>query len=480
MKNPAPTHITPAQDRVPLPQKAAYASGVVASCYLTNTISVLALPIYNIALGVHPMTISLALGLPRFLDAIIDPFIGNISDNTRTRWGRRRPFIAGGVMVASLLFALMWLPPAHADVTVLGIYFTVICVLTFLAISIFQIPYDALGMELSQDYNERTRVQAWKMTFYYVFSFLTPWTYALCLLPVFGGSEVVGARFVGVGVALVAMISGLISAAFCRERAETQKQEKIKFLPAFRCTLKNRAFLILTGVMIIVLCGFYLSMPFMTYVNIYYVCGGDKAFGAKMSGIYGTVQAATGFVAVPAITWLSTRFGKKKMMLGGQGLALLGCLSGLVCITPQHPYLQLVVPVLISAGSTCLFLLSGSSLADVCDLDELNTGLRREGMYGAVGAFALKLGSAAVTSISGIMLMVAGYSGSAEALTPQTLVNMRNLYALVPAAGLALALVLMAFYPITEKAAHATRLLLEERRKQASPDHSDNLADSSL
>lgn len=462
-----PVDSTPEKDRVPLLQKAAYASGAISSCYLTNTISVLALPIYNIALGVHPMTISLAMGLPRFLDAVIDPFIGNISDNTRTRWGRRRPFIAVGVLVASLLFALMWLPPVGVSVTMLGIYFTVICILTFLAISVFQIPWDALGMELSQDYNERTRVQAWKMTFYNVFSFLTPWTYALCLLPVFGGSEVVGARFVGVGVALVAMVAGLACAVFCRERAETQKQEKIKFLPAFRCTLKNRAFLILTGVLFIVLCGFYLSMPFMTYVNIYFVCGGDKAFGAQMSGLYGSVQAGTGLVAVPAITWLSTRFGKKTVMLGGQGLALLGCLSGLVCITPQHPYLQLVVPVLIAAGSTCVYLLWGSSLADVCDLDELNTGLRREGMYGAVGAFTIKLGSAAVTSISGIMLMVAGYSGSAEELSPQALVNMRNLYALVPAAGLALGIVLTAFFPITEKAAHATRALLEERRKQA-------------
>ena len=266
---------------------------------------------------------------------------------------------------------------------------------------------------------------------------------------------------------LVAMVAGLGCAVFCRERAETQKQEKIKFLPAFCYTLKNRAFLILTGVLFIVLCGFYLSMPFMTYVNIYYVCGGDKVFGAQLSGLYGTVQAATGLVAVPAITGLSTRFGKKRVMLGGQGLALLGCLSGLVFITPQNPYLQLVVPVLIAAGSTCVYLLWGSSLADVCDLDELNTGLRREGMYGAVGAFTIKLGSAAVTSISGIMLIVAGYGGSAEELSPQALVNMRNLYALVPAAGLALGIVLTAFFPITEKAALATRALLEERRKQA-------------
>ena len=464
-----PAHVTPMQDRVPLLQKAAYASGAIASCYLVNTIIVLALPIYNIALGVHPMTISLAMGLPRFLDALIDPFIGNISDNTRTRWGRRRPFIAVGVLVSSLLFALMWLPPTGASVTVLGIYFTVICILTYLAISVWQIPWDALGLELSRDYNERTRVQAWKMTFYNAASFLTPWTYALCLLPVFGGNEVVGVRYVGVGVALVALLSGLTSAVFCRERAETQKQEKIKFLPALGRTLKNRAFLILTGVLFIMLAGFYLSLPFMTYVNIYYVCGGDKAFGAKLSGLYGTVQAATCLVAVPLITWLSTRFGKKTVMLGGQGLAVLGCLSGLVFITPQYPYLQLVVPVLIGAGSSCVYLLWASSLADVCDLDELKSGLRREGMYGAVGAFTIKLGTAAVTSISGIMLVAAGYSGSAEALTHESLVNMRNLYALVPAAGLAVGLILTAFFPITEKAARTTRALLEERRKLADP-----------
>ena len=462
-----PSPETLEKDRVPLTQKAAYASGAVASCYLTNTISVLALPIYNIGLGVHPTTISLAMGLPRFLDALTDPFIGNFSDNTRTRWGRRRPFIAIGLLVASLLFALMWLPPVGASVGVLGVYFTVICTLTYIAISVWQIPWDALGMELSQDYDERTRVQAWKMTFYNVASFLTPWTYALCLLPVFGGNEIVGVRYVGGGVAIVALLFGLTCAVFCRERAETQKQERIKFLPAFVCTLKNRSFLILTGVLFIVLSGFLLSMPFMTYVNIYYVCGGDKAFGAKLSGLYGTVQAATGLIAVPFITWLATRYGKKAVMLGGQMVALLGCLSGLVLITPTHPYLQLIVPVLIASGSTCVFLLWGSSLADVCDLDELQTGLRREGMYGAVGAFTLKLGSAAVTSLSGIMLVAAGYAGSAAALTPEALVTMRNLYALVPATGLVVGLVLTAFYPITEALSRSTRAQLERRREAA-------------
>ena len=211
-------------------------------------------------------------------------------------------------------------------------------------------------------------------------------------------------------------------------------------------------------------------MPFMTYVNIYYVCGGDKAFGAKLSGLYGTVQAATGLIAVPLITWLATRFGKKPVMLGGQLVALLGCLSGLVLITPTHPYLQLIVPVLISSGSMCIFLLWGSSLADVCDLDELQTGLRREGMYGAVGAFTLKLGSAAVTSLSGIMLVAAGYAGSAAALTPEALVNMRNLYALVPATGLVVGLVLTAFYPITEALSRSTREQLDRRREAASGD----------
>jgi GPH family glycoside/pentoside/hexuronide:cation symporter len=458
---------TVSEDCVPRTQKAAYAAGAVMGCYLSNTIGVLALPIYNIALGVHPMTISIAMGLPRLLDAVIDPFIGNFSDNARTRWGRRRPFIVVGAVAASIFFALMWMPPAGASVTFIGVYFTVISILTYLAITVWQIPWDALGLELSQDYHERTRIQAWKMIVYNAASFLVPWTYALCLLPVFGRNEVVGARYVGSILAFVAMFFGIIPAVFCRERSEAQKQAKIKFFKAFYCTLSNRAFLILTAVLFIVLTGFYLSMPFMTYVNIYYVCGGDKAYGAKLSGLYGTVQAATGLVAIPIITWLATRFGKKAVMLGGQIVAMFGCLSAIVLITPMYPYLQLIVPVLIASGSSCVYLLWGSSLADVCDVDEMKTGLRREGMFGAVGAFTIKLGSAAVNSISGMMLVVAGYAGSADTLSHQALVNMRNLYGIVPAVGLAIGIILTVFYPITEKMAHSTRLILEQRRKQS-------------
>ena len=144
-------------------KKSAWSIGSITDVYMTNALNYLAFPIFNMGLGVDPRMLGWALGLPRIWDAISDPLMGNISDNIRTRFGRRRPFILIGAILCAVMFALLWTSAASGwSPTAIGWWFMAMVFLYYTAYTIFAVPWGALGLELTSDYNERTRVQAYR------------------------------------------------------------------------------------------------------------------------------------------------------------------------------------------------------------------------------------------------------------------------------------------------------------------------------
>jgi GPH family glycoside/pentoside/hexuronide:cation symporter len=137
-------------------------------------------------------------------------------------------------------------------------------------------------------------------------------------------------------------------------------------------------------------------------------------------------------------------------------------------ITPRYPYLQLVPTILIFPGLSCVWLLFGSALADVCDTDELVSGRRREGMFGAAFAMVFKIGVAVVTGISGYMLLWSGYREGEAVQATGTLLRMRLAYIIVPTVLLAIAAALVWRFPITRETAAKVREELDARRRQTS------------
>ena len=118
-----------------------------------NGVNSLVLPIFNIGLGVDAVKLGFAIGLPRFLDAISDPIIGHISDNARTRWGRRRPFIFCAALLVGLLIGVLFSPNPQWSKDALFWWFLIWGALFYLAYAVFVIPYSALGLEITSDYN---------------------------------------------------------------------------------------------------------------------------------------------------------------------------------------------------------------------------------------------------------------------------------------------------------------------------------------
>jgi Na+/melibiose symporter-like transporter len=621
-------------------QKSFWGIGSGANNIMANAHNYLAMPIYQVALGLDPVILGFAMGFSRLVDAFTDPIIGHISDNTRSRFGRRRPFIFIGAILSALFFMLMWMPPIFIGTGGLAFYFLVISVLYYFSFAVFTIPWGAMGLELTEDYNERTRVQAYGHFVSSICGILLGAMWKLSM--VFGSNEIEGVRVVGILFGVTILISAIIPAIFCRENAGVQKQQKITFRDSLFETLKNGPFIKLSVVILLLFLGIFLVNPFAMYININYVFGEtnksvwiddvgklqnviqshgqEKILDAVSSQRIGQVVARlalekieivsekmnlTGFeasqfdiapqdlnwvkndlsednlsktlsalviknlkknyyfydirrffnrpsvasfavevdsacsqdighaaaeikdfiaqaeaiihrlaqlpaegltdavadipneqldnimkttsyylskdavasfnfwcnlvfqasliLAIPIVTWVSARIGKKRTFMTGLILVGIGFSSSWTLYTPKVPYLQVICLSFIGFGLSCIFMLGGSIIADICDIDELRTGRRREGMFGAMYAWIFKAGSAGTLILSGFMLNWSGYSSSAiYRFQPDNIVtSMRYLYMIVPGITAVVAFFIMLATPISEKKMHQVRAELD-------------------
>ncbi|MGB5501663.1 MAG: MFS transporter, partial [Polyangiales bacterium] len=204
---------------------------------------------------------------------------------------------------------------------------------------------------------------------------------------------------------------------------------------------------------------------FQFYVIIYYVFGGDKVLGAEYVGYSGTLSAAGTFFVIVLVTWLATKIGKRRAFYVATGVSIVGYGLKWWCYNPEVPWLLLVPAPLMAFGLGGLFTLMGSMIADVVDLDELETHERREGMFGSIYWWVVKLGMAAALAGGGLLLEATGFEVELEgAQTDTTLLLMRLFDIFVPMITSAVAIWIVASYQITEEKAHEVRAELERRR----------------
>ncbi|MFZ8891140.1 MAG: MFS transporter, partial [Pseudomonadales bacterium] len=288
-----------------------------------------------------------------------------------------------------------------------------------------------------------------------------------------------GAAGLGILGGVTAMVFGVLPAIFLRERFQRAAEistregsgvgEAIRdFLRGFALTLRFRPFLMLCGATFLVFNGFILVSSFQAYVIIFYVFGGDEARAAEYIGWAGTLSAVATFVVIALVTTLSSRFGKRQTFFAAIGVSVLGYLAKWFCYNPEAPWLLLLPAPFMAFGLGALFTLMGSMIPDVCDLDEWETGERREGMFASIYWWVVKLGMSAAILGGGLLLNLTGFDvalGGAQA--PETLMFMRLLDAGVPALSSLLAIALVGLYPLTEARAHEIREALEARRGTA-------------
>lgn len=485
--------VTAPEDRIPFKGKLAYGAGAFVNNLLAAASGGMMI-VLNLGLGMNPALVGLLGAIPRLTDAFTDPVMGYISDNTRSRWGRRRPYIFVGIFVAALLFALLWQLPRGQSESFLFWWFLIGSILFYAGYTLWVTPWVALGYELTPDYNERTRLMGTQNFIGQLAYVVSPWfLWIMNSGRIFRDADgapdqVAGAAGLAIVIALVTVGLGLLPAIFLRERMKSVAEQEAaagsrahglreniaSFLSGFGVTLRSGPFLKLCIATFLVFNGFILISAFASYVIIYYVCGGDQALGAKYVGWAGTLGGLSTFGIVAIMTWLGTRIGKRHAFMLGVGISVLGYGLKWICYNPDLPWLVLVPAPLMAFGLGTLFTLVPSMVADVVDTDELETHERREGMYGSIFWWTVKLGLSAALAGSGYLLNATGFDvelGGNQ--TARAITLLRICDAGIPMITSAVAIWAVARFPITEQRAGEVRRELERRRGPANAPEGD-------
>jgi len=211
--------------------------------------------------------------------------------------------------------------------------------------------------------------------------------------------------------------------------------------------------------------GFMLIAAFSSYVIIYYVFSGDTELGAEYAGWAGSVGAVSTFVVIALVSLLSSRIGKRNTFFVAMWLSVVGYALKWVCYNPDMPWLVIVPAPFMAFGLGALFTLMGSMMADVCDYDELQTGQRREGMFGSIYWWVVKLGMAAALAASGFLLNATGFDVALKgAQTDDAIFLMRLFDVVIPVVATLIAVFAIKRYDLTEARANEIRQTLELRR----------------
>ncbi|HMD60098.1 MAG TPA: MFS transporter [Opitutaceae bacterium] len=503
---PAQSRAVPPGDRVPVSQKIGYGIGIWIDMWGHWHYPNFAGLVFNIYLGVNPLLVGLAVVLNRVFDAVSDPLFGWLSDNTRTRFGRRRPYMLVGAVLAGLgLPLVVAVGPGWGSTHLFGhqipyyFWFMLASSAVYLPmVSCFNMPYQSLGYELTPDYHERTVVFSYvniiktlpQLGLFFGGQFLTMsvWVGAdRANLPerlkaLFTTSAawakapegaapniLLGAQVFCVICGIIMMVAGLTSFALVRERYYAKvvenKQAKISIWETLWQTLQCRPFRI--QVLMNLAYGLGLSMvgTLGFYDTVYYVCRGDVSAGSRWNFWMGVGGMVLGALGVPVFAMLAHRLGKRQALAVVFVSAICGFIGSWWLYTPSVQWLQILSSGITAFIGSGFWTIWASMVADAVDYDELQNGRRREGSFAACNSWINKVAMALGAGASFGLLGWVGFESKLGGMQSEhTLFMIRFLFAAIPVAGLVLALLALVRYPLTQEKMAEIRAQLEAKR----------------
>lgn len=469
---PPATAIRPT-DRVSFWLKIAYGASGTVSYFGSQLIKVMSAAIFVAGMGMSPAHIGWVFLVFRLWDAMLDPLMGWISDNARTRWGRRRPFVLVGGILTGAIFPLLWLGRADwSEAAKLG-YLITIGLLFYTAFTIWVMPWQSMLPEMTPDTTERTSISAFYSFFSKLAAITGTWIWSLTQLAIFNDpvtgkpDSLHGMRVVGLGLGLLIILLGTLPAFLIKERNPEfiARQPKEPFWPAFLRTFSNVPFRILAVFALIFCFGINLVQGQMFYLRTYYALAGDTVFSAKLTGVEGTISMALGVLSIPFFQWLCRRIGKKETLVIATSIILVATWLSWFTYTPKYPWLALVTGILLSPGYTGMWLIIPSMIADVVDAEELRHHDRREGGFSAIFAWLNKASTSLAYGLAGMIVVWCGFEIAKKAnQTPEAFLHMRLCFAILPTLFLVPALVLLWRYPLSFARMTEIRAELEARR----------------
>ncbi|HEY3329080.1 MAG TPA: MFS transporter [Capsulimonadaceae bacterium] len=441
----------------------AWATGAFASHFLIQTF-LQAGVIFTVGFGLSPVVIGWAMMVPRFVDALVDPYLGHRSDETHTRWGRRKPYlVVGSVLGAIFMAAMWWASPSWSQTAQLA-YLTIVGTLFFICYGLYTMAWTAVGYELTDEYHERSRVMAAAAFAIAIVNLCAAWCFRAALMPIFGGA-VSGMRWISAGVAVVVVATAFVATKYCKERFTQSNRVHVPLGTAIKTAMTNKPFVILLLIKLSDTLGGRVGGTLMGYLGLYMLCNGDKVLSTTLTGIGGTIGTVLSFAMVPFVKPLSVRLGKRAALIAGSAVGLIAALMSPIILTSGHPYWSLIPTIFIAPLSTLAFTISSAIVPDICDMDELKTGQRREGLFTSVMAFMAKMEISLCTLVSGYLVSFAGVNVKLVNQAPHV-VHKLFLIGLVPTILFALTSFLLTLkFSMTEAQMDDVRGQLDARHK---------------
>lgn len=461
---PAPNRTVPAE-RLSFGRKLAFGVGDLGPA-LVATIQGFFLNAFLLDIaGIRPGAAGIIFLIVKIWDSVNDPIIGRLTDQTNTRWGRRRPWLLFGAVPFGLAWFLQWLVPDLSD-TGLFWYYLVVALLLDTGFTAVNVPYTALTPELSHDYDERTSLNSFRFSFSILggLAALAVHSVLIDAFPSVTQGYAVSAAVMGV----VIVVSNLITFAFTEEsyfKKDTEEDDP-GFVAGVKIALRNRPFLYVVAIYLLSwLCIQFVQGNMLLYVR-YWAGGEDRfiqlAFALQVSA----------FVFLIFWSKVSQKWGKQKVYYVGMSFWIVVEIA-LFFVQPGQFTLLLGLAILAGVGVSVGYLIPWSMLPDVVELDELETGQRREGIYYGFFVFLQKLGISLGLALSNFILEAAGYINAEDlsALPEQptaVLTALRIFVSLVPAVILLISFPIVYRYPLTREKHAEIRAALAARKQTPS------------
>jgi glycoside/pentoside/hexuronide:cation symporter, GPH family len=389
--------------------------------------------------------LAIAIALARSLDAISDPVIGWVSDRTRTRLGRRRPYLIVGPPLCGVAFYLLLSPPRTLDGSHAAFWFGAFFILYFLFHTVYALPHYALGPELTLDYNERSSLFGVRESFTILGTIVASAAPGF-MMKWFGWNE--RAVFSRVGVIFALLLVGLywLLAWRVRERPAFALRESNPLVPGVRRALRNRPFRILLASYVVGSISGAIPATLLPFFNAYVIQPKSPALwlSVELLGYFGV-----GFLCLPMWVAAAKRFGKQPAWLASFVMGVTG--GGAMFFLGKGNTLGLLVLICWAGASFGAGLFLGPSMqADVIDYDELYTGKRREAQYTAFWSILPKFVAIPSAALPIAVLAQIGYVPNAVQ-SPEVILAIKSIFALAPAFCGALSFVIAWKYPVTEE-----------------------------
>ena len=465
-------------NKVPFGQKIAFGFGMLANQMFPAVIGIFIVVLVQ-SLGFPGWMWGFVMIFPRLFDAITDPIMGFISDNTKSKWGRRRQYVFLGAIIMGFSFIVMWQLHKESTIDYNFTYFLLWSLLFYVGLTIFSVPYVAMGYEMSDDFHERTNIMAVAQFIGQWAWVIAPWFWVIMDDQNFFKSSEIAVRELAIWVGLVCMTFAMIPAIFIKGKSTLNEdydsitfKNIIKsfytiFVINFGQAFKIKAFRKLCIATFLIFNAFNTVAAFTYFIIVFFlfngVTGPDGAWWWPT--LFGSVGAlVTTFLVIPAVTILSNKVGKKKAFIVSQSVSIIGYIMLWFLFIPGKPHMFLLALPFFSFGIGGLFTLMMSMTADVIDLDELNTGKRREGVFGAIYWWMVKFGFGIAGGLSGVILSVIGWESGGATQTEEALYGLRLFFSGLPILGTLLAIYVMRDYEITEEKAKEISAKLAARK----------------